>query len=123
MSVLAFAPRMRRFHELAPGNGSFEIEDLQAQLNMIGWSLAVNGKWDAPTQEAVIRFKKQAGLPGTALADADFADALYAELESIDPATGKPRRVTQMEPINISGRVPGWGWLLGIAGVVAYVLS
>lgn len=117
MSVYMRVPKLRKFHEFAPGNGSFEIEDLQAQLNMVGYNLTVNGQWDAHTQAAVMEFKVAHGLPGTALADSDFADALYNELERIDPRTGQKKgNVVNMEPINIEGRVGGWGWLILIVG-------
>lgn len=119
MSVFMRLPMRRKYHEFAPGNGSFEIEDLQAQLNMLGFGLEVNGKWDGPTQAAVLEFKGAVGLPNTTLCDSDFADALYNALEQIDPRTGqKKNAVVQMDPINIEGRTGGGvGWLLLALGV------
>lgn len=124
MARLLRVAQPRKFHEFAPGNGSFEIEDLQAQLNMLGYGLAVNGRWDGPTQNAVIFFKQAVGLPPTPLADSDFADALFAALEELDPVTGKPKIPTvRMDPLLITGKRSGWGWLALLAAAGAYILS
>ena len=60
----------------SPGESSFSVRILQAQLSALHYVVGAPGVLDDRTQRAVLAFRKMVGLPRTMVADSTVFDAL-----------------------------------------------
>jgi len=68
--------RFSGFGRADPGTSSQEVLDGQGKLVQLGYTLSINGSYDAATSAAVLDFKSKMGYPVVDAMDADFATAL-----------------------------------------------
>lgn len=107
------------FGDVAPGSSGVDVELAQRALVTLGWSLAVNGRYDNATSAAVLEFRGAAGLPYIDRIDDQFLDRLFAEVDAAGDTSKLPgggMTGGRTGDINISGK---GGMGIGLLGLLA----
>lgn len=107
-----------------PTAGS-EVQDWQTNLKDLGYPVLVTGQYDDATWSATVQFKQAMGLPADGVVDAATREAMgkYWDMQ-LPPSPKGTVATVVMDPLEITGRVPSWGWALGLvaaAGVGYYL--
>lgn len=118
------------FGDVGPNSYSFEIEDLQRNLNDYGIPTSIDGVFGPGLSASVARFQLEQALPVSGQADAATVDKLVnimAERGRISAlaARGAPQ-ILNMDPLYVTGRAPSsipWWVFAGGAFVAWKVLT